>query len=1034
MACSLLEEWINSMGDYSSVIDNDANWCCSNIVATLTNEWGTYTTTLYAGTCDGNNDLQEIALYAQETDSIAVPSDICDFTELQSIGIYSSASVTSLPSLEDCMNLDTLTISSSSFMGSLPSLPSSLISLNLADNQFTGPFSVILNDLPNLEDLNINMNYFTGVLPTSLPVHLTAFEASTNAFSGSIPDWSGYDSLETVALGSNALTGTLPTVYPQSLTSFSVSRNALTGLLSICESCTTIFHVASNQLTGTLTGIPSDDFDVSNNLLSGPVDTTSLVTASNIMTLALANNQFTGPIPSCPDSVSNFVVDGNMFTGTFNDVGLGMNHFSLTAVSVANNFLTGPLPSINALNLFSLYYLDLSGNQFTGTLAALEVVEAGINSVQVPRTLDVSDNLLTGSLADLGNGSDIDFPVYTFKAAGNGLTGNLEILTTFGLPYLWNLDLSRNAMGGNLDSLVSLLSHKVSEYSQIRAINLADNQLTGTVDLSSVNASFLMILDLSDNLLTGSFSTPQLPMQCNLLENIFLANNLFDTVDLSGLNAELPTVRTIDLSYNLISEISVNLTEVTNFDISNNQLDGLLYARDVDIHEFGIMDLSNNLYQCPYPDQVEFTSVVVTTFCDPDWDTLWICIIVLSVVLLVELVEACIGVTAECREQVEKYIKEKKAKSKEFLVKEKKPEETDEKKIKAKKVQDYRVKFIKFILFTWSSAVLDIYSDVTFNQQMLQYIDDTAANTPNCEALNSDDYFHSVFNRFYIGETCPDGNCQEDVYNGIGGVWTDHTIKAYVRSLQETSFISYMFKRGYYSADIAVVEPALDLLEETCVSLDGCEFTRNPQYTCGSIEGYEGPNAWFAVHVKTMLWTVFVVFVVRLVCLIICIGYALQKKPQPAFLAPVVASSTLGPVLYFILPEDEYLVNYVDGKDTLGTIFEWILQKVFENVPELIISFTYFNSVAGTGVYIYIYIYIRSFFNCIYIYIIYDVLYLYIYTGIDTWGYISIFSSLRELIYGFLNIFITLWHKSHASTSKVAPEELELPEKNEKEV
>lgn len=84
-------------------------------------------------------------------------------------------------------NLVILDLMGNSISGTMPTLPSSLVFVDVEGNELTGrPFDNF-EQLSNLQKFHVSSNSFTGPIPTSLPPNLEELWMANNRISGSIP-------------------------------------------------------------------------------------------------------------------------------------------------------------------------------------------------------------------------------------------------------------------------------------------------------------------------------------------------------------------------------------------------------------------------------------------------------------------------------------------------------------------------------------------------------------------------------------------------------------------------------------------------------------------------------------------------------------------------------------------------------------------------------------------------------------------------------------------------------------------------------
>ena len=310
-------------------------------------------------------------------------------------------------------NLSSLDLRNQQLTGPIPPELGNLSSLTylvLQGTQLTGPIPPELGNLTNLTSLSLQFNRLTGAIPAELGTltNLTMLDLSANRLTGPIPlELSNLTSLRWLALWANRLTGTIP-----------AQLGNLTSLRWL--------HLGTNQLTGS---IPAE-----------------LGNLTSLTRLFLWANQLTGTIPTelgSLTSLEELALGANQLTGTIPPE-LG-NLSSLTSLYLFNNQLTGTIPA-ELGKLTSLVTLDLAGNQLTGA------IPSWLGSLTSLRSLNLGNNQLTGTIpTELGKLASLG----ALSLSGNQLTGAIP-------PWL-----------GSLTSL--------------RSLSLSDNQLTGVIPQSFTN-------------------------------------------------------------------------------------------------------------------------------------------------------------------------------------------------------------------------------------------------------------------------------------------------------------------------------------------------------------------------------------------------------------------------------------------------------------------------------------------------------------------------------------------------------------------
>ncbi|XP_031276986.1 LRR receptor-like serine/threonine-protein kinase RCH1 [Pistacia vera] len=283
-------------------------------------------------------------------------------------------------SIGNLTELTTLNLGRNKFRGPIPDSISGLrklTTLSMSGNFLSGSIPRGITMLKKLESVDLSYNTLSGSIPAKLSglrrlIHL---RLSHNELSGRIPDLTASWQLDTLELDNNQLYGNLPN-FPASLRTLSLSHNTLSGHITPIGKLKNLklLDLSNNRLTGSIrqqilklsqvvhinvsmnlfTGIEVakfvgiethlQDFDAHGNMIRSRLPA-NLVTVSNLTSVNLARNDFTGPIPreygvKVVNSWKSLFLDHNFLTGDlpqeFSNASIRMKG------SLANNCLRCP--------------------------------------------------------------------------------------------------------------------------------------------------------------------------------------------------------------------------------------------------------------------------------------------------------------------------------------------------------------------------------------------------------------------------------------------------------------------------------------------------------------------------------------------------------------------------------------------------------------------------------------------------------------------------------------------------------------------
>ncbi|XP_034569069.1 uncharacterized protein [Setaria viridis] len=269
-----------------------------------------------------------------------------------------------LSSLENCTQLEVLSLATNVMQGNLPgsvgSLANTLNALWLHANKISGTIPPEIGNLTNLMRLRLEQNYFAGNLPGTIGnlANLTSLSLSQNNLSGQIPLSIGkLGQLNKLFLQDNNFSGAIPRSLGdcKKLITLNLSCNTLNG--SIPKE---LFSL--NSLT--------EGFDLSHNQLSGqiPQDIGGLI---NIGLLNFSNNHLSGQIPVSLGAcvrLESLHLEGNFLDGRIPESFINLG--GVAEIDLSRNNLSGQIPNFfqafNSLKLLNLSFNNLEGQMPEG--------------------------------------------------------------------------------------------------------------------------------------------------------------------------------------------------------------------------------------------------------------------------------------------------------------------------------------------------------------------------------------------------------------------------------------------------------------------------------------------------------------------------------------------------------------------------------------------------------------------------------------------------------------------------------------------
>ncbi|CAL9087637.1 unnamed protein product [Musa textilis] len=348
------------------------------------------------------------------------------------------------------------------------------------------------------------------------------------------------------------------------------------------------------NLTGTLDGGRCggrlSDIDLSGNGLCGSLaEISSLATACpGLRSLNLSGNSV-GVLPTAA------VKDGHAVVGfEIETLDLSFNKFSredelrwllsnlgsLRRLDLAGNRFSDGIPAIP--NCSYLQHLDLSMSGLSGEISV--GVFSGCRSLTY---LNLSSNHFTGSLpSDLSSCTSL----VSFSLSNNNFSGELPLEALISMPHLKTLELAFNNLTGSLGDLITMMP-------MLQVLDLSSNSLTGSIpsELCTSPIFALETLYLQNNQLTGRI--PESLSNCTKLVSLDVSLNYIGGAIPSRLGL-LPSLRDLIMWQNLLEgeippELS-NIRTLKNLILDNNDLTGSIPAKLVNCTSLNWLSLSSN--------------------------------------------------------------------------------------------------------------------------------------------------------------------------------------------------------------------------------------------------------------------------------------------------------------------------------------------------------------------------------------------------------------------------------------------------------
>ncbi|CAN4115885.1 unnamed protein product [Withania somnifera] len=563
--------------------------------------------------------------------STTVPEYLEDFSDMTTLTLASCNLQGAFPKrIFQLPVLEILDLSNNKLLnGNIPNFPrsGSLRMISLSYTNFSGSLPESISNLQNLSKLELSNCNFTGPVPSNMAnlINLVHLDFSLNNFTGSIPYLQRSKKLIYLDLSRNGLTGLISLAHFDGLSELiyiNLGDNLLNGRLPsyIFElpSLNKLF-LNSNQFVGQVNEFqnafssPLDTIDLSNNHLNGSIPK-SMFEIERLKVLSLSSNFFSGTVPldligrlsnltRLELSYNDLTVDAsssNSFSFTFPLLSVLKlascrlqkfpnlkNHSRISHLDLSDNKIRGAIPNwIWGIGDGNLAHLNLSFNQ-------LEYVQQPYNIFSNLIVLDLHNNHIKGDLPitpssaifvdyssnNFINSIPLDIGISItlasfFSAANNDLTGRIPD-SICKASYLQVLDLSNNALSGAIPPCLLENSRTLG------VLNLGNNKLSSVIPDSLPIGCALKTLDLSRNFL--KMELPKSLVNCELLEVLNVGYNRlvdrFPCILRNSRSLRVLVLRSNQFNGNLTCDLTRNSWQnLQIIDIASNNLTGMLNA------------------------------------------------------------------------------------------------------------------------------------------------------------------------------------------------------------------------------------------------------------------------------------------------------------------------------------------------------------------------------------------------------------------------------------------------------------------------
>ncbi|KFK31088.1 hypothetical protein AALP_AA6G066400 [Arabis alpina] len=538
--------------------------------------------------------------------------------------------------VQNLTKLSILDLSYNQFSGTIPSslfMMPYLSSLNLSGNHLTGPIEVHNSTSSRLEHLRLRQNPFEGQILEPISKLINLKELDLSYLNISYPTdfrlFSSLKALLSLRFSGNRLSpASLSTDsdIPLSLEILFVSGCDINQFPNFLKSLHNLelINMDNNKIKGKvpewLWKLPRlSRVSLINNAFTYLEGSADVLVNSSVKILDLALNQFKGPFPNPPLSISVLSAWNNSFTG---NIPLSIcNRSSLTILDLSYNNFTGPIPPCPSNFQSSLIIVNLRKNNLVGSLPDIFYAGASL------RTLDIGYNQLTGKLPR----SFLNCSSLKFVSLDHNRIKDTFPFWLKALPDLQALTLRSNKFYGP----ISPPDQGPLAFPELRILEISDNNFAGSLPPNYFvkwKASFQMGED--GRIYMGDYHNPYYIYEDTIdlqYKGLFMEQGKvltsYSTIDFSGNRIEgqipesiglLKALIALNLSNNAFTghiPLSLaNLTELESLDLSKNQLSGTIPKELGGLSFLAYISVSHNQLKGEIPQGTQITGQPKSSF------------------------------------------------------------------------------------------------------------------------------------------------------------------------------------------------------------------------------------------------------------------------------------------------------------------------------------------------------------------------------------------------------------------------------------